>query len=284
MNLLDKLERKFHKYAIKNLMFHIIVLNMIVFILHLFQPEVTSYFYLIPSRIMHGEVWRLITYVFIPPVLGRSNIIWIIFILNLYYIIGTGLEHEWGSFKFNLFYLVGMIGTTIASFIISHFVGDLAATATFLNLSLFLAFARLFPNFEILIFFLIPVKIKYLAWIQWFFLGAVILLPFFPLILKVSAIVSIMNYFLFFGKDIIMNSRARSSSVYRKTKFKLSIPQKDHMHKCTVCGITEKDDSLMEFRYCMTCEGRYEYCMEHLKNHEHIKNEDVKINENSKEG
>ena len=277
MSLIDKLDRKFHKYAIKNLMLHIVVLNMAVFLVDLFVPGVTELLYLDPGLVMKGEVWRLITYLFIPPMLGTSSIIWIVFVLSLYYSIGMGLEQEWGSFKFNVYYFVGMAGTTIASFLASYFVGGGIATATYLNLSLFFAFARIYPNYQIMIFFFIPVKVKYLALINWIFLGINLLLPIVPIVSKVAIIVSILNYFLFFGKDIFLNSKNRGNSMYRKTKYKMSIsPKKDSFHRCTVCGITEKENPQMEFRYCLSCEGSYEYCMDHLKSHEHIKKEEEK--------
>jgi|LSQX01.2.fsa_nt_gb membrane associated rhomboid family serine protease len=273
MSLLDRLERKFRKFAIKGLMLHIVALNMAVFLLHLVKPEVIDLLYLNPFLISKGEVWRLITYIFIPPVLGFSSIIWILFVLSLYYTIGTALEQEWGSFKFNLFYLTGMIGTTVATYIMNMYTGGSMGTATFLNMSLFLAFARIYPNYEIMLFFFIPVKVKYMAWLNWFGISFVILMPLIPLSFKVAAIMSIINYFLFFGKDILFRSRTRGGSIVRKTKFNLSKPHKAFMHKCTVCGITEKDNPQAEFRYCSSCEGDYEYCMDHLKNHEHIKNE-----------
>ncbi|NLD45779.1 MAG: rhomboid family intramembrane serine protease [Clostridiaceae bacterium] len=273
MSLLDKLERKFHKFAIKGLMLHIVILNMTVYMIHLLKPEVFNFLYLDPGLIMKGQVWRLLTYIFIPPVLGIENIIWIVFVLSFYYTIGMSLEREWGSFRFNLFYLVGMLGTTAASFILNHFFGGTLATATYLNMSLFLAFARIFPDYEILLFFFIPVKVKYMAWLAWFFFGLTVLVPLVPLTYKVAVVVAILNYFLFFGRDIVLNTRGRGSSVYRKTKYKMNLPRKDYRNKCTVCGVTDKDNPQMEFRYCSGCEGDYEYCMEHLRNHEHVSKE-----------
>lgn len=273
MSLLDKLERKLHKFAIKGLMMHIVILNMAVYLMHLLKPEVIYYLYLDPGLIMKGQVWRLFTYIFIPPVLGVGNIIWIVFILSFYYTIGMSLEQEWGTFRFNVFYFVGMIGTTVSSFIISYYFGGFAATATFLNLSLFLAFARIFPNYEILLFFFLPVKVKYLAWMDWVIFALVILLPLVPLAFKAAAFAAVLNYFLFFGKDIILNTKGRGSSVYRKTKYNMSMPRKEYRNRCTVCGVTDKDNPQMEFRYCSSCEGDYEYCMEHLRTHEHVKKE-----------
>lgn len=258
MNWLDKLERKLGKYSIQNLALIIVILNAVVYLLWYVDKSglFIGKLILIPQLVMQGEVWRLFTYVFIPP---SVSVIWIIFVLYFYYMIGTALEHEWGSFKFNIYYLLGMLGTTIAAF----FFGAIG-TATYINLSLFLAFARLYPEYEILLFFVLPVKVKYLAWIDWALIWyTVIFIPDF----RAAAIVSIINYFIFFGKDIVLNTK----SYGRKKVYHAKISRDITIHKCTVCGKTEKDDSKIDFRYCSTCEGDYEYCMDHLKSHEHIK-------------
>lgn len=261
MALLNKLERKFGRYAIRQLMVYIIGINLLVFFLSYAYPEsnAISKLSLDPYLIMKGEVWRLLTYIFIPP---STSILWIFFLLYFYYIVGIGLEHEWGSFRFNIYYFTGMIGTAIAAFIIAQ-----GATALYLNLSLFLAFAYIYPNFEVLLFFAVPVKIKYLAWLSWFFLLFTVLTA--PLSNKVAALISVLNYFLFFGGDII-----HATAAYQRRKHFASLstlPGKTTFHKCAICGMTEEDDIKMEFRYCSQCEGDHEYCMPHLKKHEHVK-------------
>lgn len=259
MNWLDKLERKYGRFAIRGLMTYIISLNALVYLLTSVLKVPVNSLILYPSLILKGEIWRLVTYIFIPP---SASPIWIIFILYFYYMIGNSLEHEWGSFKFNIYYLMGMLGTTIAAFI-----SGAGTTATYLNLSLFLAFAYIYPNYEILLFFILPIKIKYLAWLNWFYIGFTILFQ--PLPLKLAAIVSIINYFVFFGKDIFTGAKNRKHVYANRKKFNYDVPKKSYIHKCTVCGITEKDNPDMEFRYCSKCEGDYEYCMEHLHNHDH---------------
>lgn len=158
-----------------------------------------------------------------------------------------------------------MLATAVAAFIVGQ-----GTTALYLNLSLFLAFAYVYPDFEILLFFIIPVKVKYLAWLNWAFIAFTVLVS--PLSNKVAALVSVSNYFLFFGRDIISNIRNNSSSYRRRKQFTPSL-KKSSIHRCTVCKMTEKDDPTMEFRYCSTCEGDYEYCMNHLKAHQHVKSE-----------
>lgn len=260
MKWIDKLERKFGRYAIKGLMTYITALTAVVFLIQMTMPDYILKIMLIPEYVLKGEVWRLITYIFIPE---ETHPIFIIFALYFIYMIGTSLENEWGSFRFNVYYLLGMIGTTIAAFITGE------ATSVYINLSLFLAFAYLYPNFEVLLFFIIPIKIKYLGWINWIFIGISVL--FFPLPYKLASIASILNFIVFFGKDIVTRSKISRKAYYNRKKFKTDLPRNFTMHRCAVCGITEKDNPDMEFRYCIECDGDYEYCMEHLKNHKHVK-------------
>lgn len=262
MTVLDRLERKWRRYSIKGLMLYISILNMTVYLIEYLGlvPGISGLLALDPSRILQGEVWRLITFIFIPP---PSSVIFILITLYFYYMIGTQLEHTWGSFKLNIYYLLGMVGTIAAAFLTGAPVGSV-----YLNLSLFLAFAYLYPNYEIMLFFFVPVKMKYLALLEALYIAySVIVLP---LPYKAAALSSILGFLVFFGKDIVTGSRQRGNALYRKQQFRASIPKKKTMHKCTICGMTEKDDLQMEFRYCSQCEGDYEYCMNHLRNHTHI--------------
>ncbi|NLK98040.1 hypothetical protein [Defluviitalea saccharophila] len=261
MRWLDQLERKLGRFAVRNLMLYIIGLNAIVFVMTYLSQESLYFLMLDPTSVLNGEVWRLITFIFIPPTLSP---LWAAFVLYFYYMIGSSLEHEWGTFRFNLFYLLGMLGT-----ILSAFISNSIVSSTYINLSLFLAFARIYPDYQILLFFLLPIKIRYLAWLDWFIFILTILV--YPLPYKLAAIASLINYFIFFGKDIVTNAKTSRVVHQNRQQFKAQMPKDFTIHKCTICGITEKDDPDMEFRYCSTCEGDYEYCMNHLKNHEHIR-------------
>lgn len=264
MKWLDNLERKLGKYYIKNLMFYVIILNAFVYMLTFMTGSYSliNKLTLSPNAVLNGEVWRLITFVFIPPI---TSIIWIAFTLYFYYMAGNGLEHAWGGFKFNVYYLVGIVSTIVISFATGS-----VATGTLINLSLFLAFAREFPDMELLIFFIIPVKVKYLGYINW----AIII---FNLVMtpgiggKLLVLAPVANFIIFFGKDIINGGASRTKSYSRKQKYKSHLEVVGPRHKCTVCGITDKDDPNMEFRYCSKCNGHYGYCMNHIRNHEHIK-------------
>lgn len=260
MNLLNKLERKFGKYAIKNLMFYIILLNGAFFILTQFDGNIQYLLRLDTYSILHGQVWRLITFVFLPP---ESSVIFIFFVLYFYYIVGTALESEWGSFKFNIYYLVGMLGTIIGAFIVGR-----DGSALYLNLSLFLAFAAIFPDYQILLFFILPIKVKYLGYLQWFFLAYTIITN--PMEVKVAAIVSILNYLLFFGKDLFKKTSMKKTVYTNRKNHDYNTSKVIPFHKCTICGITDSDDPLMEFRFCSKCHGRHEYCAKHLTTHNHL--------------
>ncbi len=210
LKFLDRLGRKYGKFAIRNLMTYIAAGNLAVFLISFMYPSLPGYLNLVPSLVLQGQVWRLITYIFIPP---DTSILFILFAVYFYYMIGSTLEREWGSFHLNAYYLVGMLATTIAAFITNGTYG------IHLNLSLFLAFAYLFPNHEILLFFILPVKMKYLAWLNLAFIGFTILFQ--PLPYKIAAVVSLANYLLFFGDDMIKNMKKRRTSYYnRKNYFK----------------------------------------------------------------
>lgn len=195
--LLDRLERKLGRFAIPNLMTVIIFGMVLVYLIDTFtNPDYTfnlsSLLYFDRAAIFSGQVWRVLTFVFMPP---NENLLFVVIELYFYYLIGSALERQWGSFRFNVYYLTGVIGTIIGGFITGF------ATNEYLNLSLFLAFAMLFPNFQVLLFFFIPIKIKYLAWIDAIFMF--VQLIFSPWSARVMLIVAFANFLLFFGKDLL---------------------------------------------------------------------------------
>ena len=208
------------------------------------------------DKIIEGQLWRLFTYLFIPPL---THFIFLFFALYLLYIFGSALEAEWGSFRLNIYYFLGMICTTIIGCILP---GE-AISNIYVNTSLFLAFATIFPNFQLYIFFLIPVKVKYLALLT----GCGILLTILagPLVLKLTSLVSMINYLLFFWPDIrqrlVLSVRARQTAV------SLAKSQGKAFHECFSCNKTEHDDHSLIFRVCVQCSK--EFCSAHLKGHTH---------------
>lgn len=270
MNFLDKLERKYGKYAINDLMKYIIIGNGVIFLLKMItRISISSLLSFNLTAILHGQIWRLVTFVFIP---DSTNLIFLFFMLYLYYSIGAALEDAWGTFKFNVYYFSGALFTMIASSILTLLTGyGFSATAYYINLSLFLAYATLFPNVEFLLFYILPVKVKYLALLDVALLIYQFLIG--GLGAKVLIVVSLLNFLIFFGSSIKGNKPTATQKNFRKQKreLKQGDPIRVAFHKCTVCGKTELTDPDMEFRYCSSCNGNYEYCMDHLKNHEHKK-------------
>ena len=194
MKWLYRLERKFWRYAIPNLMLIIIIGQGMVFVANMLNPSIgiTSLLSLYWPAVMHGQIWRVFTFIFIP---GTASIINLAFMLYLYYLIGHTLENEWGDFKFNVYYLCGILGAVLAAAITGM------GNNVYLNLSLFLAFASLYPDFELLLFFILPVKMKFLA-----FMAAVYYLIMFLMggwDTKFAIVLSLINYFIFFGSGFI---------------------------------------------------------------------------------
>ena len=196
MNWLDKLERKFGRLGIPNLMLYIVVTVAAVFIGDvIFSVQgisLSGYLALYTQAAVHGQFWRFLTFLFVPP---TTSIISLFFFLYFYYFLGSTLENVWGTFRFNLYYLVGVIGAIVAAFFTGY------GTSTYLNLSLFLAFAFLFPDHEILLFFFLPIKMKYLAYVDWALFA--LQLIFCDWATRAAIIASLVNFFLFFGGDLL---------------------------------------------------------------------------------
>ncbi len=191
---LYKLERLIRPIAIPNLMIFIAGGMLLVFALDFAGLNLSSYLDLDRASLFQGQVWRLLTFLLLPP---PSSAIFIIFALYFYYLIGSNLEHQWGAARFTLYYLIGVIGAIIAALISGY------GSNTYLNLSLFFAFAVIFPDYQVLLFFVLPVKVKYLALIDAaFFAASLVLAVIRQEWYEVAAIIaSLLNFFLFFGGD-----------------------------------------------------------------------------------
>ena len=260
MNWMDKMERKLGRLAIPHLMYYIIGLNFLFFCLIYLDRtgSVISFLRLDPELVLQGQLWRLISFIFIPP---TFDWLWIVFTLYFYYMVGGSLENEWGSFRFNLYYLVGMLATITAAFVVG------GSTGIFLNMSLFLAFAYLFPDYQLLLFFIIPVKVKYLAILYWIGLGWAVI--FGSVENKVAAVASVVNFFVFFGVELVKGAKHNRQSYDRRKKYFEDIGETPTFHTCAVCGKTEKTHPKMDFSYCKVCEGEWKYCAEHINEHSH---------------
>lgn len=282
MKLIDKLQRKFGRYAIPNLTMYIIILYAAGYILELFQPSFLSYLTLEPALILKGQVWRLVTWLLIPP--GSLDIFTLI-MLAVYYSLGTTLERTWGTFRYNLYIFTGVLSTLIGAFIVCAIFAaqgvQVMMGTTFntyyVSLSIFLAFAVSYPNMQMLLYFIIPIKIKWLALLD----GIYILYAFIrsDWVNRVVIIASLFNFLLFFLGGL-QYWRVSPSEIRRKQRFKKQVNMGSHSHtgkknqvtkhKCAICGRTELDGDDLEFRFCSKCDGNYEYCQDHLFTHEHV--------------
>ena len=308
---LNKMERKYGKYAINNLSLYIIIAYVIGYILQM--TGTMDFLRLNPYEIVHGQVWRIVTWVIVPP---SSLGIFTIIMLFFYYSLGKSLEMTWGAFRYNVYIFSGMIFTLIGAFLLYAFfayaspndpmevgyVISMYVTTYYVNMSIFLVFAALYPDMHVMLYFIIPIKIKWLA-----ILYAVLMVVdvfsarALPIIIirGVILFVSLLNFIIFFfgSKDF---SRYSYKERKRKADFFNSVKEgqraaanrssgqshysqfsrtgdnssrnggvKISKHKCAICGRTELDNPDLEFRFCSKCNGNYEYCNEHLFSHKH---------------
>ena len=259
MNLLDSLERRYGRFAIPGLVRIIVALTALVYLLAFLNPGFLSVLALDPARILKGEVWRLVTYIFIPRSLGQPGSmmqpLWLLLALWFLLFIGDRLESAWGAFRLNLYFLVGMIGTTIAAFLFgAEFSNAMLAS------SLFFAFATFFPDEVIYVLFVLPVKVKWLAW----FSAALLLIAFLasPNSYRMALVAAFANYLIFFGPELVRAVRHRQQTAGRRQRFEESArPEEEALHHCASCGATELTNPSLEFRVARDGE---EYCLPHL--------------------
>ena len=260
MWFIDKLERWLRPVAVPNVTLGLIIGQVAVFFMALARPDLLLRLELVPQQFLAGEGWRLVTFIFIPPL---ANPICAFFFWYLFYLMGTALEHFWGIARYNLYLLIGFLATAGVAFLAL----DQPASNTFLSGSVFLAFAFLNPDFELYLFFLVPVKVKWLALLTWVGYGAVLVFGTASLRLVVAA--SVCNFLLFFAPELWWRVRSAGRRMALQAR-QYSTPEKPYFHRCVVCGITDRTHPHMDFRYCSRCEGNCGYCQDHLSNHEHV--------------
>jgi hypothetical protein len=214
---------------------------------------------LVPERVLNGEVWRLVTFLFYPPV---TNPIFAFFFWYLFYFMGNTLESNWGTFRYNLYLAVGYFATVAAAFLAPEF----PANNGFLYGTVFLAFAYLYPDFTFYIFFLLPVKVKWLALLAWIGYGWAFIEG--PWSNRFSVLAAVLNFLLFFGVDIWQ--RMRYAHRRHKHQFKTRAGKTKVTHECRVCGISSAMAPKTAFRYCSQCAGQQCYCPDHIRSHEHV--------------
>ncbi|MCR4788331.1 MAG: hypothetical protein K5888_07085 [Lachnospiraceae bacterium] len=299
----SRFEARFGKYAIKNLSLVMIVCYAIGYMIELLAPSLLVYLYLNPYEIIHHfQVWRLVSWILVPP---DSFDFFTLIILYFYYSIGTSLEIVWGTYRYNVYLFSGYIFTVLGAFIfygISCLNGtdmlwdasiagvavySMLFTTHYVNMSIFLAYAATFPDAQILLFFIIPIKVKYLGIIY----GAIIVYSFIsyvkagnvylPMCVVIAS--SLLNFAIFFfttrkhiANGLMRTVRSRTGvRINPRTKQEPSVRRETAgsvtRHKCAVCGATEITAPDRQFRFCSKCNGNYEYCENHIFTHTHVK-------------
>lgn len=275
-NWLDKMERRFGRYAIRNLTMYLLAGYAIGYLLSFTMPQLLTYFTLEPALILKGQVWRLLSWVIIPP---NDNIIFVIFMMLLYYSLGNTLESYWGAFRYNVYIFSGILFTVIGAFIVNGLIGGITGFGSlystyYINMSIFLACASIMPDYQLLLYGIIPIKMKWLAVLDVVLLAVDAVQG--GLIIRIVIIASLLNFIIFFFCNRNLRGHSPKQAARRK-KFQkqISRPQNQYAggakHRCAVCGRTELDNPILEFRYCSKCNGNYEYCQDHLFTHEHVK-------------
>ncbi len=286
---MKNLRRKFEIFCfrnrdkgIPNLMLYVALGTGIVYLMSQISqnPFLYSLLYFDRSLILQGQIWRLITY---PLTYSANSFVLTAISLLCYYSLGRAMENIWGTLRFNLFYLTGIVMMDVYCMIFGGY-----ASVDYLNLSLFLAYATLYPDAHFLLFFIIPVKAWIFALFDLVLVFSGLFTSSFPA--NLFSIISLANYFLFFGKDVLnvipISWRANAQRLFRRSpkqaKAKVirfdagsyeashASPKAPYTHRCTVCGRTDITDPNLEFRYCSRCKGYYCYCEDHINNHSHI--------------
>lgn len=283
---MSNFERKFGKYAIRNLSLVLIVCYGIGYLLSIFSAGIFDFLTLNPYLILRGQIWRLITWILIPPQAG--GLLSTIIMMMFYYSVGTTLERTWGTYRYNVYIFLGLLFTVLGSFVsmgvgyLFHedaimimgaldFFGNGARffSTYYVNMSIFLAFAATFPEAQVLLMFIIPIKVKWLGIAYGFLLGlSFIRGGFFERIAMVASLVNFIIFFVSSRRRIIISPK----QMKKRTEFKSQVNRRTEItkHKCAICGRTDESNPELEFRFCSKCDGNYEYCREHLFTHRHV--------------
>jgi membrane associated rhomboid family serine protease len=230
-----------------------------VFVPLLVNPLLIERFLLIGFRVGAGEWWRIVSVLFVPFSLSP---IWVFFSWYIFYLYGTSLEREWGTTRYMLYIIIAYAATLVGSYIFPlHAFSNVTIYS-----SVFLAFAYLYPNFQLLLFFIIPVKIKWLAYFAWAVMGWTLLTG--DISAKGAVFVTITNFIVFFGKQIAFSVQGTARLARMETKQRIETAHAHH--ECRVCHMTERKNPDMDIRYCNECIPEECYCGRHIDNHKHV--------------
>ena len=293
MNQHNGLRRKLEKYAIPNLTLYLIICYGIGYLMQYLVPAGYQYLMLDPFLVLKGQVWRLVTWILIPP--DSSNIFFVLITLYLYYSLGGLLERIWGTYKYNVYLFSGLLFTILGAFVLCGYSVLMGAQPTmytglyllnngsavyfgqfstyYINMSIFLACAASIPDVQVLLMFIFPIKVKWLGIVY----GIILLVNCIQggIATWIVVIFSLLNFLVFFLRSIGM-MHLSVGQIKRQQEFHQKMRSAGQTkgitrHKCAICGRTELDGDDLEFRFCSKCNGNYEYCQYHLFTHEHVK-------------
>lgn len=269
-------------FGIKNLMRYIVIANVVIWILQYIRPGILNYLIFSPYYILHGQIWRLISFIFIPVSTNFLALISFYF----YYMVGSILESKWGTGRFTIYFFSGVLLTIIYGFLLYFVTGvSYPVTAEYIYLSMFFSFAALFPDMQVMLFFILPIKIKWLAYLDAvLFIYEVIRMPFpFDLL----PVIAVLNFLIFCWEDVLYGIRRAIEKIksffrrrktapntvnYKRESERIRREQQSSLytHKCAVCGRTDADHPELEFRFCSKCAGYHCFCQDHINNHIHF--------------
>ena len=270
MVYIDRFCREHPRFGIPHLMKYVCIANVVFWLLAVVNPVLLQYLSFDPYLVLHGQVWRILTFALYPPSTGMLAFIAFYF----YYWIGSTLEQYWGTAKFNVYFFSGILLTLLYGFLV-YFVSGIRIllNAEYVYLSMFFSFAAMFPDMQVLLFFIIPIKMKWLALVDAaFFIISVVRMSFPANLLPV---VAVLNFFVFCGAELLRLIPRRPSAGtvnFRRESARIRREQKDKLytHQCAVCGRTDADHPELEFRYCSRCAGYHCFCQDHINNHIHF--------------
>ena len=293
MNQQNRLRRKLEKYAIPNLTLYLIICYGIGYLMQYLVPAGYQYLMLDPFLVLKGQVWRLVTWILIPP--DSSNIFFVLITLYLYYSLGGLLERIWGTYKYNVYLFSGLLFTILGAFVLCGYSVLMSAQPTmytglyllnngsavyfgqfstyYINMSIFLACAASIPDVQVLLMFLFPLKVKWLGIVY----GIILLVNCIQggIATWIVVIFSLLNFLVFFlrskGKMHLSVGQIKRQQEFHQKMRAAGQTKGITRHKCAICGRTELDGDDLEFRFCSKCNGNYEYCQYHLFTHEHVK-------------
>ncbi len=268
--------KKFSNFAIPNLSLYLIIGYATGYIISMLSSQFLDLLTLDPAMILRGQIWRLVTWVLIPP--NTSNLFLVVLMLYANYCFGSALERAWGSHRYTCYLLSGILFTIIGVFLlygIFAFMGvsisgyGMLVSTYYVNMSIFLAFAATFPETQVLFMYVLPVKVKHMGIIYGVYLLLECVMG--GMISWVVIGSSLLNFVVFFirsrGKMGMSVKQAKRSHEYKsKVRHTVRITR----HKCAICGRTEESNPELEFRFCSKCNGNYEYCQDHLFTHKHV--------------